>query len=88
MTKKFIYMNNSKTPKSNFSLIQAGGIAGLGGMLYGGAYTGVKDALSANKLSPEELRNEVLANAAGGAASGLGIYGLSKLGGLLSRIKK
>lgn len=76
---------NSPVSNANFSLLKATGLAGMGGLLYGGAYTGARQALSREKLSAEEFRNEALANGAGGAASGAGIYLASLLPGMLKR---
>lgn len=79
-------MNNSAKPAS-FGLLGATGAASAGGALYGTAYTGAKSLLDRDRLTPEEWREEALANAAGGAASGAGLYLMSRTPGFLNRFK-
>lgn len=85
----YTYMNKSDRPInfSNFGLLGATGAATAGGALYGTAYTGAKSLLDRDRLTPEQWREEALANAAGGAASGAGLYLMSKTPTLLNRVK-
>lgn len=71
-----IYMNFSSS--GNFGLLAATGSAAAGGLLYGGAYAGSKGLMN-RKLSPDEFKQELVGNTVGGALSGAGLYGLSKL---------
>lgn len=71
-----MYMNSSSS--GNFGLLAGTGSAAAGGLLYGGAYAGSKGLMN-RQLNPDELKQELVANTVGGALSGAGLYGLSKL---------
>jgi hypothetical protein len=87
VSKIYRYMNKPDRPV-NFGLLGATGAATAGGALYGTAYTGAKSLLDRDRLTPEQWREEALANAAGGAASGAGLYLMSKTPGLLNKFKQ
>lgn len=72
---------------SNFSLLNAAGTTALGGVLYGGGSTASRLLRPKEELTEEEIKQELLANAAGGAVSGAGMYGINKLTNLRNSIK-
>jgi hypothetical protein len=75
MSNKYEYMGQV----ANFSLLGATGSALGGGLLYGGGYALSKKITSPKNITPEQARDEVLANGVGGALSGAGLYAASKL---------
>jgi len=77
---KYVYM-------ANFSLLNAAGTTALGGVLYGGGSSATKLLNPKEELSEEQIKQELLANAAGGAVSGAGLYGISKLSNLRNAVK-
>lgn len=71
---------------AEFSLLNAAGSTALGGVLYGGGSAATKLLNPKERVTEEQIQQELLANAAGGALSGAGMYGISKLANLRNTI--
>lgn len=82
-----MYFMNTPTG-ANFSALTAAGMSSLGGTLYGGVYTGVNNALRPGERNDSDLIKELIANSAGGAVSGLGIYGASQIPEIVKRLER
>lgn len=76
----------NKPPSAQFGLLGAVGSSLGGGALYGGGYALTKHATDPRDMTAEEVQQEMLANAAGGAVSGLGLYAASKLPNLRNKL--
>lgn len=83
MISRFAYLSR---PSANFSLLNAAASAAGGGLLYGSGY-GLSKMLQGDELTPEDVKDEAIANTVGGAVSGAGLYGLSALPDAVESIK-
>jgi hypothetical protein len=82
MSKKYHYMST----RADFGLLGAVGSSLAGGALYGGGYSLSKLATNPEDMTPEDVKKEMLANAVGGAVSGLGLYAASKIPTLRNKL--